>query len=286
MAKVVFNLELGIRERVANVVCELQTAGELVAQRLRRQIRDVSDHTRQAHACIRRAARPIVMAALPIRIGHDRVARNGVPRDALRLQRGRTGDDHDRVDLIRIQDGPFERLHAAQRSTGDGGEPRDPDLVEECAFGPHHVGDCDHRKVGSVRFAGCGVHGRWAGRPPASTEKIRADHEKLIGIEGFTGTDHAVPPAEAAAGIAVAILGGEPVPGALLRRRLREPGCVRIAAQCVADENHVVARRRQCAVRLVGDADRMQRSSAVEREGFREIEKLRVDRADRARGDL
>ena len=78
----------------------------------------------------------------------------------------------------------------------------------------------------------------------------------------------------------------EAVPGALRRRRLREAGRVRVAAQRVADENDVVARRRQRPVGLVGDADRMQRPSAVERERRRKIEELRFDRADRARGGL
>ena len=85
---------------------------------------------------------------------------------------------------------------------------------------------------------------------------------------------------------AVAILGAEAVARALRRRRLRVAGRMRVAAQRMADENHVVARRRQRAVGLVGDADRMQRSPAVERERRRQIQKLRLDRADRARGRL
>jgi hypothetical protein len=57
---------------------------------------------------------------------------------------------------------------------------------------------------------------------------------------------------------------------------------MRIAAQRMADENHVVARRRQRSVRLVRDPDRMQRASAVERERRRKIQELRFNRADRA----
>ena len=53
-------------------------------------------------------------------------------------------------------------------------------------------------------------------------------------------------------------------------RRLREARRVGVSAQRVADQNDVVARRRQRAVGLVGDADRMQLASTVERERLRE----------------
>jgi hypothetical protein len=118
------------------------------------------------------------------------------------------------------------------------------------------------------------------------SDEVRADDEVVIGVEGLAGPDHAVPPAEAAAGGSVAILRTETVPGALRRRRFREAGRMRIPAQRVADENHVVARRRQCSVRLVRDADRMQRSAAVKAKRIREIQELRFDRADGTRGGL
>ena len=57
-------------------------------------------------------------------------------------------------DLIGVQHGPFERLHAAKRSAGDGGEPRDADLVQERPFRADHVGDGDDRKIQSVDLTG------------------------------------------------------------------------------------------------------------------------------------
>jgi hypothetical protein len=108
----------------------------------------------------------------------------------------------------------------------------------------------------------------------------------MVGVEGLVGTDHAVPPAETASGAAVAILCTEAIARALRRRRLREARRVRVAAQRMADENHVVARRRQRAVRLVRDPDRMQRASAVERERRRKIQEPRFNRADRAGGSF
>ena len=62
----------------------------------------------------------------------------------------RAGDRDDRIDLIGIQNGPFERLHAAERSAGDRRKPFDAELVEKRPLGPHHVGDRDaaeHRDV-------------------------------------------------------------------------------------------------------------------------------------------
>ena len=100
VAQVALDLELRLGQGVADVVGELQPPAELVAERLRRQIRDVADHARDAHAGVRRAAGAVVVAALPVGIGHDRVARDRIPGDALRLKRVRAGDRHDRVDLI------------------------------------------------------------------------------------------------------------------------------------------------------------------------------------------
>ena len=112
--EVVFDLELGVGQGVANVVGELQAPSELGAERHRGQIRDVANHPRHAHAGVRLAAGAVVVAALPRRVGHDRAPRDRVPGDALRLERVGAGDRDDRVDLIRVEDGPFERLHAAE----------------------------------------------------------------------------------------------------------------------------------------------------------------------------
>ena len=66
--------------------------------------------------------------------------------------------------------------------------------------------------------------------------------------------------------------------------RRRGTGRVGVAAQRVADQDHVVALGGEGAVGLVGDADRVQLSSAVERHGLRKVEMLRLDRADRPIG--
>ena len=107
---------------------------------------------------------------------------------------------------------------------------------------------------------------RRSGRPAAAAEQVGADDEKAMGVEGLAGTDHAVPPAEAAAAAGIALVGTETVPGARRHRSRRVTGGVRVAAERVADQNDVVACRRQRPVGLVGDADRVKLTPAVERQ--------------------
>src|SRR4029077_17680311 len=96
-----------------------------------------------------------------------------------------------------------------------------------------------------------------------------------------------VPPAEPLADRAVAFLGPEPVTGALVGRRVGEAGRVGVTTERMADENDVVALGRELAVRLVGDADRVEISSAVEPHPAREVEIPRGHGADGAtRGRL
>jgi hypothetical protein len=107
------------------------------------------------------------------------------------------------------------------------------------------------------------------------------DDEEVVRVERLARPDHPVPPAEPLPARAVAILGAEPVPGTLGRRGFGEAGRVGIAAQRVADEDHVVASRREGAVRFVGHADREQFASTVEPDRSREVEEAGFDRSDR-----
>ena len=255
-------------------------------ERQRRQIRDVSDHAGDTHARRRRASCAVVVAPLPIRIGSDRVSRDRIPGDALRLERVGARDWNDRADLIAVLHGPLECLHAAQRPAGNDGEARDPELVQQRPLGPHHVADGDHREVGPVGPTRGGVRGRGSGRAAAASEKIRTDDEKAVGVEGLAGTDHAVPPAETPTARTVALVGAEAVPRAFIHGHCREAGRVRIAAQRVADQNHVVAGGRERAIGLVRDADGFQLAATVERQRPRKLQKLRLHRANRAHHGL
>src|SRR5204862_7931136 len=93
------------------------------------------------------------------------------------------------------------------------------------------------------------------------------------------GADHPVPPAEPLAGRAVAIGGREPVAGALLGRRLSDARRVGVTAERMAHQDDVVAPRREGAVGLVRHANRVQVTAAVEPNGLRQVEVLRLDSA-------
>ena len=96
-------------------------------------------------------------------------------------------------------------------------------------------------KSETVRLARRRVERRRPGRPAAAAEQVRGDDEVPVGVERLAGADHPVPPAEPLPGRAVAVVGPEPVAGALRRRLVREAGRVGVAAERVADEDHVVA---------------------------------------------
>ena len=155
-----------------------------------------------------------------------------------------------------------------------------PKLGQERALRAHHVGNGDHGKVRAVRPAGRGIVRRRPRRAAAAAEEIGADDEEAVGVERLAGADHAVPPAQAAAAIGVALLGGEAVARAGGRGRGRVACGVRVAGKRVTHEDHVVARGRERAVGFVGDADGVELAAAVERERARQVEELGLDRAD------
>src|SRR5581483_9064816 len=81
---------------------------EFIAQRFRREIRDVPHHARDAHAGVGRASGAVVVAVLPVGIGGDRVSRDRIPGHALRLQRMRAGDK-----MIAFTSSPYCTAHSS-----------------------------------------------------------------------------------------------------------------------------------------------------------------------------
>ena len=112
-----------------------------------------------------------------------------------------------------------------------------------------------------------------AGRAAATTEQVGRHDEVAIGVEGLARADHPVPPAQALAGTSRRGRRRRTRRACSPRRGCpREAGRVGVAAEGVADQDDVVALRRQGAVGLVGHPDGMQRPSAIE------LHRARADR--------
>ncbi len=111
-----------------------------------------------------------------------------------------------------------------------------------------HVADRDDREARSVGPTGRRLDRRRAGRSLAPAERVGAHHEVLLGVDGKSGADHALPPAR----------------GDVARTDLARH--VAVARPGVADEDRVrrvVVERTPC---LIGDDDLVESAAALERE--------------------
>ncbi len=113
MAEIAFDLELGLGQRVAKVIGELQPPPELIRQPLGRQVGDVADHASDTHSRDR-AVPVVVVPAIPGGIAHDRLPGDRVPGKPLGLKRMGAGDCDDGVDLVRERHRPLECLHPSE----------------------------------------------------------------------------------------------------------------------------------------------------------------------------
>ena len=95
----------------------------------------------------------VVIAFVPVGVGHDRLPAHFVERDLLRAVPRGGGNRNRRDHRVRIRDRPFERLHAAHRSARDRQQPLDAQRVDQHLLQPHHVADRDHRERHRVRAA-------------------------------------------------------------------------------------------------------------------------------------
>ena len=153
------DLEIDVEVELDRVGAE--RAAEFLHHRVVGQVGDVPDHAREAQAAARHHAVPVVVAAVEIRVGGDRLARDLVERDVLRRELGRRRD-HDRVaDAVRVADRPLQRLHRAQAPAHHGGEGGDAQAVGEPRLRVHPVLDRDHGEGGAVGLAGRGVRRSW-----------------------------------------------------------------------------------------------------------------------------
>ena len=137
----------------------------------------------------------LIVAALPVGIGHDRLTAHFVERDVLRgMARG--GRDRQRGDdALGIARRPLQHLHAAHRAAGDAENFLDAERIEQHRLRAHHVADGDDGKVEAVRLAGRRIDFGRPRRAHAAADDIGADDEEAVGVDGLARPDHRVPPA-------------------------------------------------------------------------------------------
>ena len=222
----------------------------------------MADHARDAQAAHRHHALLVVVTAVEIGVGHDRLARDLVEGDVLRRELGGGGDDDGVAHALGIGQRPLQRLHRAERAADHRGEALDAELVGEAPLRLDPVLDRDHRELGAPRLAGGRVGRRRPGRAEAAAKVVRADDEEAVGVERLAGSDQVVPPADV--GLVVLVVAGDVVRG----------------VQRVAHQHRVGARGIQRAIGFVGDVERRQLGAAAQADRLVEMRLLRVGRAD------
>jgi hypothetical protein len=203
-----------------------------------------------------------VTAALPVRIGENRLPPDLMEGDILRRVRCRGGDGHGGKHHLRIARRPLQRLHAPHRAADDGEQPADAKVLDQPPLRAYHVTNGDRRKIGTpegsflICHASAGTivaHAARAGGAHAATEHVDADHEKPVGVDRSTSSHHQFPPT-ATAGDRVAF------------------GEILIAGQGVADQDGVGCLGVERAIGAIGQTQARQMQAAVERQAVREFD--------------
>ena len=239
-------LHLEVAGEVEGERAAVQAAAELLAHGLVGQVGDMTDHARHRQA-VGRAGGAVVVAALPGRVGHDRLPGHLVEGDGLGRVAGGGGQGDGGDEHLRVIDTPAQHLHAAHRAADDRQQPGDAQVVDEFLLGADHVADGHHREAEAVGAAGGRVDRRRAGAAGAAAEDVRADDEVAVGVDGPARPDHVVPPA--GAGVPVGV----------------DTGHVGVAGEGVEHEDGVAAVGVEGAERLVGQGDRPEPGAGVER---------------------
>ena len=67
-------------------------------------------------------------------------------------------------------------------------------MIDQVFLEIDHVADGDHGEGKAIGLVGLGVDAAGAGGAHASAEGVGADDEVAVGVDGFFGSDHEVPP--------------------------------------------------------------------------------------------
>ncbi len=207
-------------------------------------------HAGDREAVARPAARRVVVAAVELRVAHDRLARDLGERDVLRREPRARAREHRGAELAGRVERPLQRLHAAERAADRAAQPLDAEVPAERPVHRHEILHRDRREAQPVRA--CRSRGRASSgpvvplQPPSRFDEITKQRSVSIGLPGPIIVSHQP--------------GRVPGPDACR---------VRVAGQRVADVDGVRALGVERAVRLVGDLDRRERRARCEHQRVR-----------------
>ena len=156
VTQVGLDLEINIESVIELAVAQL--ASEFARHFVVGEIRNVADHACYAQALRRPRIVLVIVPAVKIGVGADRLARDFIERDILRGQVWRAGNHQRVADALGELDGPRQRLHRTEAPAHDCSKTADAKLVGKPRLGCHPIFDGDDRKISTPRAPGSRVH--------------------------------------------------------------------------------------------------------------------------------
>ena len=239
--QVALNRELGSERIAALHVVANRRASEAQLPFRSRSVGHRAELARQALARDRRAFGAVV-AAPPVRIMGDRFALDRAQRDSEGRRGGGPRDTHQPPRGAGKLRGVREHHHAPERGAHDGVEALDAERAHGLEPRTRDVLDREIGKRQPIRLAGCRIDRSRPGRSEAAAERVDADDEEALGVDGQSRPHHPLPPP-------IARIGGGG--GGVSRRR--EAG---------EQQQRIVARRILPPPGLIGDARAVQHPAA------------------------